>query len=117
MAMNTVCHIEFECTNFDRSQSFFEATFGWQFREFGPMRVFASGDDHVGGLFQTDSVTPASFTAIWIQVEDVTATAQKAGSAGGQVVRERYEIPGVGFGAEIKDPDGNPIGLVQFAAA
>lgn len=112
--MNTVCHIEFEVTDFDRSQKFFESVFGWTFREFGPMRVFGAGDQHVGGLFQAEAVRPMSFTAIWIDVEDVAATTAKAAPSGGSVLKEKYEIPGVGWGAEIADPDGNPIGLVEF---
>lgn len=112
--MNTVCHIEFEVTDFDRAQSFFEAVFGWSFREFGPMRVFSAGESHIGGLFKADVVKPMTFTAIWIQVEDVEACAGRASTSGGTTLKGKYEIPGVGWGAEIADPDGNPIGLVEF---
>lgn len=116
MAHNTVCHIEFPVTDMDRGRRFYEGLFGWNFREFGPsMVVFGTDEGHVGGLSKADKVEPSPFTHIWIQVSDVDPYLAKAPGLGERVVREKYDIPHVGHGGEISDPDGNPIGLVQFA--
>ncbi len=114
MGMNGVCHIEFESTDFARSRKFYEDLFGWSFREFGPMMVFGNGEGHVGGLSKAETVHPMPFTSVWLQVADVDAVLAKAPGVGGSVLKEKYQTPEVGWCAEIADPDGNPIGVVQF---
>lgn len=118
MRLNTVCHIEFDVTDLDRSQAFYEGLFGWAFQEFmgGTMRVFGLGDDHIGGLTKRDAVAPGMSPSIWFQVEDVAATLERVTRLGGTVLSGREAVPGVGFTAQVADPDGNPVGLVQDAA-
>lgn len=115
MAVHNVCHIEFEVTDLERSRSFFEAMFGWKFESFGPeMMVFGDGEKHIGGLQKCESVSPGSSPSVWIEVEDVDASLEKASRVGGSVFREKSPIPRVGWSAQACDPDGNPVGLVQF---
>lgn len=115
-AMNNVCHIEFAVTDMDRAQSFYAAIFGWTFREFmgGQMRVFGTGDDHVGGLMLESDVKPGRTPSIWFQVADLNAMVAAALANGGTVLAERSEVPGVGWSAQVADPDGNPVGLVEY---
>jgi predicted enzyme related to lactoylglutathione lyase len=114
MALGSVCHIEFPVTDFDRSQRFYEGMFGWSFREFGPMRVFGSGEDHIGGFMKVEHPVPMSFTQLWIQVDDVEAVLARSESCGGKVLSAKKPVPSVGWSAEVADPDGNPVGIVQF---
>lgn len=116
MEMNTVCHIEFNVGDLDRAQAFYEGLFGWTFREFmgGSMRVFGIGDHHIGGLSKVDSVQAGTSPSVWIQVAELDAMVTKAQDLGGAILSGREEVPGVGYSALVQDPDGNPVGLVQY---
>jgi predicted enzyme related to lactoylglutathione lyase len=114
MPNNTVCHIEFPVTDFTRSKRFYEGLFAWNFREFGPMMVFGTDDGHIGGFIKADRVEPAAQVQVYFSVADLDALVAKASGLGGSLVREKHEVPEVGWSAEVADPDGNPIGLVQF---
>ncbi|MBX3096590.1 MAG: VOC family protein [Fimbriimonadaceae bacterium] len=114
--MNTLCHVEYFVTNLDRSQAFYEGVFGWTFREFmgGTMRVFGVGDTHIGGLMLRESVTPSDTPSLWFKVESLDDSCAKSVQLGGSIVGERSEVPGVGWSIQVKDPDGNLVGLVQY---
>ncbi|MBX7131734.1 MAG: VOC family protein [Fimbriimonadaceae bacterium] len=111
---NTICHIEFDVTDIARSQSFFEALFGWSFRAFGDMVVFAAGDDHIGGMTKVDTVKAGDSPSVWFDVADLDEKLATAAKLGAKTLSEKNMLPGVGFTAQVADPDGNPIGLVQF---
>jgi predicted enzyme related to lactoylglutathione lyase len=119
MAKNTFCHIEFYVTDLPRARRFYEGLFEWDFRDFGgehfDMLVFGKGDQHLGGLLRTDSAEPASRPQVWIEADILENYTTKAEGFGGSVLSPRSEVPGVGFSAVLADPDGNPVGLVEFA--
>src|SRR5437870_194310 len=114
--MHTVCHIEFHATDLARSQAFYEGLFGWTFRAFGPsMVVFGQGDAHIGGLIKVDEVAAGSSPSVWFDVESIDDTMSRGQALGGGVRLEKSEVPSVGWSAVLVDPDGNGVGLVQFA--
>lgn len=114
--MNTVCHIEIDVTNVQRSQAFYEGLFGWTFRAFtDSMVVFGAGDQHIGGLQRVDTVVPGATPSVWFQVADLDASVATVERQGGTVVSGRQDVPNVGWSAQVADLDGNRIGLVQFA--
>lgn len=116
MAANTVCHIEWEVTDFARAQTFYEGLFGWRFQEFGDeMVVFGLGDQHIGGLIKVNAVGVGRSPSVWIEVESIEAACAKAESVGGGVSKGKSEVPHVGWSATLTDPDGNYVGIVQFA--
>ncbi|MFN8220011.1 MAG: VOC family protein [Fimbriimonadales bacterium] len=116
MAKHDVCHIEWQSTDLSRSQAFFEGLFGWDFRSFGDtMVVFGTGEKHIGGLMKADRVEVGSSPSVWFDVDDIDAMCEKAVGLGGKVHAEKGPVPGVGFSAVVTDPDGNQVGLVQFA--
>lgn len=111
---NTVCHIEFDVTDLARAQAFYEGLFGWSFRSFGEMVVFASGDDHIGGMTRVDEVKAGSSPSVWFDVVDLDEMLAKATTLGAKTIADKQMLPGVGFTAQVADLDGNRIGLVQF---
>jgi len=118
MAKNEVCHIEWEVTNMERSQRFYQEMFDWKFQPFGDqMTTFGSGDKHIGGLFKRDKVNPGTSPSIWIEADDIDHYIKRASQAGGSSGTEKQMVPSVGWTATIKDPDGNSVGLVQFVRA
>jgi predicted enzyme related to lactoylglutathione lyase len=114
--MHSICHIEFQVTDVARSQTFYEGLFGWTFRSFGgDMVVFGQGEKHIGGLQKTDEVKAGESPSVWFDVEDVETMLDKAVALGGALIEAKKEVPTVGFSGQVADPDGNPIGMVQFA--
>lgn len=112
---NRICHVEFEVTDLERAQHFFEVLFGWTFRPFGDMVVFGAGEDHVGGLTKVDAPRPGGTPSVWFDVEDLDGVLAKAAGMQAKVLAEKHPLPGIGYSAQIADPDGNPVGLVEFA--
>lgn len=116
MALFHVCHIEFDAVDMDRAQAFYEAMFGWTFKSFmgGEMRVFGVGDSHVGGLMRANAVQAGTSPSVWIKVDSCDRVLDIAKSVGGTVVKEKGEVPGVGYSAQIRDPEGNIVGIVEY---
>lgn len=56
---------------------------------------------------------PAQAITIYIGVEDIELTLQKALQRGAEILQPVAEIPGIGLHAYLKDPDGNRIGVIQ----
>lgn len=116
MAKNTFCHIEWFVTDLAKARKFYEGLFEWKFQEFGSeMIVFGTGDQHLGGLSKKDAVQPGDSPSVWLEVDDLLAYCAKAPGLGGSVIREKTDLPGVGYTAQLADPDGNHVGLVEFA--
>jgi predicted enzyme related to lactoylglutathione lyase len=114
--MHNICHIEFQVTDVARSQAFYEGLFGWTFRSFGgDMVVFGAGEKHIGGLQKTDKVEASNSPSVWFDVEDVDAMLEKAIGLGGKLIEAKKAVETVGFSGQVADPDGNAVGLVQFA--
>lgn len=116
MPLNSFCHVEFHVTDLARAQTFFETMFGWSFRGFSDeMVVFGQGDQHLGGLIKVDAPEPGMSPSVWIEVDSIDTYLSKAPTCGGRVWSEKAPVPHVGFSAMVADPDGNRVGLVEFA--
>lgn len=113
---NVICHVEYDVTDLDRAQKFYGAIFDWTFRSFGDdMVVFGVGDQHLGGFMKVASVANGDSPSLWIQVESIEETLSKAAKLGAPIVKEKSEVPNVGWSAQFRDPDGNAVGIVQFS--
>jgi len=114
--MNTICHIEIMTKDLDRAQAFYAGVFeNWTFRSFIPgMTIFGVGETHIGGLMLADEVTTGNSPSVWVQVEDLDATLSRVLAKGGTVTSEKSEVPSVGWSAAFADPEGSPIGVVQY---
>ena len=76
--------------------------------------MMRSGGEDRGGMFQITSEmgpTPHGWMA-YIGVDDVDASAKKAKDLGGTVVREPFDVAGVGRICIISDPDGGVVGMM-----
>lgn len=114
---NSICHIELEVTDLNRSRAFYEGLFGWKFADFAipDMMIFGQGDTHLGGLMRVDEVHAGRSPSIWFRVEDLDGMVARAQELGGSVVSPRSPVPNVGWSACVGDPDGNPVGLVEYS--
>lgn len=118
---NPISYVEIPVTNLDRASTFYTKVFGFSFaREridgydmaLLPFTGGASGAS--GALAKGDVYVPTLNGAIvYFAVEDIQATLDRALSAGGSILLQRKDIGDNGFVAELRDSEGNRIGLSQ----
>jgi predicted enzyme related to lactoylglutathione lyase len=66
-----------------------------------------------GGFFPKKPVSPAQFPSIVIAVEAILEAIQQVTEAGGKVLGEPVEIPGVGQYVSFLDTEGNRVSMLQ----
>jgi len=111
---HTICHLEIPTTDVKKSGEFYKKLFGWEI-DYGfgtDYAIFNTGEGQLtgGGLDRKDEITPGKII-IYILVDDIDAMLEKAVKLGAKKVKERTEIPNVGWFGLFTDLDGNTIGL------
>ena len=132
--MNRVVHFEIHAKDQDKVQQFYHDVFGWNFQDMGPQmgsyRLINTGSDEAGAAWpgingglnprQGESPIegqPVNAFVCTITVDNIDETLEKIEKAGGTVATDKMDVPGVGFLAYRKDPDGNLFGVLQPVAA
>ena len=77
--------------------------------EDGPKRPGAIN----GGFFPKKPDWPAQHPSVVIAVDDIKTAAKKIRDAGGTVLGEPMEIPGVGHYVSFTDTEGNRVSMLQ----
>jgi predicted enzyme related to lactoylglutathione lyase len=100
----------------EKAKNFYGATLGWTFEPMdggGPTYWVAKvGDESVAGIYSidaSDQETGEGWFA-YVAVNDLSTALARATSEGGEVVREPWEVPGVGRIAIVNDNAGNTLG-------
>ncbi|MBP2149938.1 VOC family protein [Xanthobacter autotrophicus DSM 597] len=107
----------------EKAQAFYSATLGWTFSEMPTggghaYYVATLGGEPVAGMMDKTDILPPQVPPHWfsyINVDDVTARVELLKAAGGQVLREPFEIPGIGRIAIVSDATGAPFGIMTAA--
>ena len=106
--------------NPDAVKPFYAALFGWQFEEAralgAPYTLIKSGGQYIAGISRTQRPRPDQPVSQWLSflsVADVDRAAEQTRAAGGSVVAGPLELPNIGRGAVVLDPDGAPLGLLR----
>lgn len=68
-----------------------------------------------GGFFAKSPEFPAGPSVV-IEVRDVEAATRKVADAGGQILGEPMDIPGIGRYVAFGDTEGNRVGMLQPAS-
>jgi len=96
---------------------FYARTLGWRFEEMpmpdGVYRVAKQGDRPVAGVFEMKGKFFENMPEHWfayIAVDDIDKRLAAAKEAGAQVIREPFEVEGVGRIAILRDAVGAAIG-------
>lgn len=109
----------------EAAKSFYSQVFGWTYEgmDMGPMgtyNVVEGGENNgLGGLMAMPPDMPDQVPNHWgvyFTVSDVKTTLDAVREAGGQVVQEPFEAPGVGHIAIAHDPAGGSFSLLQPAS-
>jgi predicted enzyme related to lactoylglutathione lyase len=102
MTKRNIVHIEIPARNGKESAEFYQKLFGWH-TEYFPEMNYTTWDAHEG--------PGGGFSLIHINSDDIDADLKKAKSLGATIVREKSEIPNIGWWGVFKDPSGNEIAL------
>ena len=108
----------------DKAKDFYADTLGWSYEPF-PMdggdnyTICKAGDKVAGGIFEMkpgmgmDGIPDHWFA--YITVDDIDARIAKVKDAGGEIMREPFDVPNIGRIAIIKDKAGAAIGWITPA--
>jgi uncharacterized protein len=126
--MNPVVHFEMPYEAADRIARFYKAAFGWKMKMMGEKMgnyVLATttetaadgrpkkGGTINGGFFAKKPDWPDQHPSVVIAVDDLVKAMNKVTEAGGRVLGEPMEIPGVGGYVSFVDTEGNRVSLLQ----
>ena len=125
--MDSVVHFEMPYDDAARVTAFYRSAFGWSTETMGAdmgnyvlattTATDAKGPTTPGaingGFFQRSAEMPAQFPSVVIAVDDIRASMDKVRKAGGNVLGEPMEIPGVGKYVSFMDSEGNRVSMLQ----
>ncbi len=118
-------HFEIQAEDPARAIKFYGTVLGWSFTKWdGPIPYWmvntgAEGTPGInGGLHPRSGAKPVPDQAVIafvcvVDVDSVDQYAVKATQAGGHIVVPKMPIPGIGWLAYAKDPEGNIFGMMQ----
>jgi predicted enzyme related to lactoylglutathione lyase len=125
--MNPVVHFEMPYEVRERMAKFYSTAFGWQTQmlgeemgnyvlatttetdETGPRQPGAIN----GGFFPKSTDMPGQYPSVVIAVDNIGDAIRKVNDAGGKVLGEPMEIPGVGQYVAFYDTEGNRASMLQ----
>ena len=126
MMNHGVVHFDIPASDPEKLSAFYSQLFGWKIEKM----TMDGGDYYMtrtvetdergmpnqpgainGGIFMRQS--PDQRPMNYVNVESIEQYLDKAKSLGGKVLMDKMAIPGMGFYAQLSDPDGNPLGVFQ----
>ena len=125
---NPVVHFEMPYKDGVRLTEFYSHAFGWQMTKFGPemgdyvtAQTAETGENRMvktpgtinGGFFPSKPDWPAQYPSVVIAVENIEVAMNNVKTAGGEVLGEPMEIPGIGRYVSFIDTEGNRVSLLQ----
>ncbi|NMM78476.1 glyoxalase [Acidovorax sp. SRB_14] len=125
--MNSVVHFEMPYDDQARMTKFYEQAFGWQTKALGEamgnyvLATTTETDERGpkkpgainGGFFPKKPDWPAQHPSVVIAVDNITEAMKQVQRAGGSVLGEPMEIPGVGQYVSFTDTEGNRVSMLQ----
>jgi uncharacterized protein len=102
---------ELLATDWEKAFPFYGEIFGWQKAnaEIGPtdtFQLFAAGGQTLGGMFAKRPIEPVPFWLYYFNVDDLDTAVERVKRAGGHILEGPLELPGGGWIARCRDPQG-----------
>lgn len=120
---NRVMHFELPASDLAKAQSFYGTVFGWKFRPWDEnyVSVIAAESDAEHRSTEVGAINGglqkkgprAQTPTIVVDVDDIDVTIVEVQAHGGTVAIPKEAMSGMGYYAQIEDPDGNRVGLFQ----
>ena len=125
--MNPVVHFEMPAENRERMAKFYTKAFGWQMQmlgaEMGSYVVVTTTESDEngpkkpgainGGFFMKTADVASQSPSVVISVDDIADGIRNVENAGGKVIGEPMDIPGVGRYVAFRDTEGNRVSMLQ----
>jgi hypothetical protein len=116
--MPRVVHFEIDAEKPEQLVKFYERVFGWKIVKWeGPIDywLITTGKEDEpgidGGLSKRTEPEPSTVNTI--DVPSIDEYLKKVKDNGGRITRPKQAVPGVGWTAYFKDPEGNVFGLME----
>jgi predicted enzyme related to lactoylglutathione lyase len=110
-----VVHWELWSEDPEKVAEFYKEVFDWEIRHLPEMNyrlVETGGDGGIdGGIMQPQQGPWPGNMAFYIDVDDLDAFAEKIRDAGGKIIVDGVDVPGVGRMSLFEDPDGRVLGM------
>ena len=110
-----VVHWEFWSEEPGKVSSFYKEVFDWEIRHIPEMDyrlVETGGEGGInGGIMKPKAGPWPAKLAFYIDVDDLDAYGERIKKAGGKIVVQKMDVPGVGQFSLFEDPDGRVIGM------
>lgn len=128
MKMNPVIHFEMPAEDRKRMADFYTKVFGWKTQLLGEdmgnyvLATTTETDENQmvktpgtinGGFFPKMEDKSMNNTSIVISVDDLKAHINTVKKAGGKIIGEIADIPGIGLYVSFIDTEGNRVGMLQ----
>lgn len=115
-----IVHFELLTKNPEKLSQFYEKVFAWEIQHVPEMNyhlVDTGGAGGInGGILKPDRPEPwPGNTTFYIDVEDLAAYRKRVLDAGGKILIEEQQVPGMGAFTLFTDPDGRMMGLWKTA--
>lgn len=126
--MNSVVHFEMPYDDRERMAKFYQSAFAWKTQMLGPemgnyvvahtVETDQKGCPQKpgainGGFFAKNPDWPAPVPSVVIAVDDIESAMKAIRAAGGEVLGEPMEIPGVGQYVSFYDTEKNRVSILQ----
>lgn len=110
-----VVFFEIRTKDASNMRAFYREMFNWKIDENDFVARIAPGvgppEEGVGGIILPNDTSPG--VSIYVQVRDLRESLEKAGRLGGKKTADPFDVPNGPTIAQIADPEGNLIGLIQ----
>ena len=106
-------HVEIPVLDLKKAKEFYQTIFEWNvdlesISNYGLVEIKNSASI---GFYLVEKIPDHGINAVF-EVEDIEKKLVEIKNAGGEIIREKYEIaPEIGFSAQFKDCFGNELGL------
>ena len=119
---NPVVHFEILGEDHEGLQKYYRDLFGWKITNASPDFPYGlvSSEEQGRGIGGGVAAAPPDGNpqlTIYIEVEDIQASLDRARELGGEAVVPVTNIPGMVTFAQFRDPEGNIVGLVSSEVA
>lgn len=124
-----VVHFELPADNVERARSFYRQTFEWEVQtmpemDYTMVQTTPVGEDRRpkepgainGGIGARTPKGPLRSPVITIGVDDIEKALKEVSKNGGKTVQGKQPVGSMGFAAYFQDPEGNVVGLWQYAS-
>lgn len=109
MKDNHINYIEFKANDLERIKSFYNESFQWEFKDYGPNYTAFSDSGLSGGFEKTDEMI-INGALVVLYHHDLDQIKKKVIHAGGKITKDIFSFPG-GRRFHFLDPSANELAI------